>query len=115
MRRGRGSRIIWYGLPTNADLRAENIALRLRRACTSMWSIKGRGKPIESPLVGRINVSNILAAVGAGLSYGMDLATIARGHRRCAAPSRPLRTRRRRASRFWWWSTTRTPTTRCAT
>jgi UDP-N-acetylmuramoyl-L-alanyl-D-glutamate--2,6-diaminopimelate ligase len=34
-------------------------------------------------LVGRINVSNILAAMGVGLSYGMDLATVAEGIRMC--------------------------------
>ena len=36
--------------------------------------MKARGRPIESPLVGRINVLNILAAAGAGISYGIDLA-----------------------------------------
>ena len=34
-------------------------------------------------MVGRINVLNILAAAGAGLSYGMDLAAIARGIASC--------------------------------
>ena len=32
---------------------------------------------MESPLLGRVNVSNILAALGAGLSYGLDLETMA--------------------------------------
>ena len=35
--------------------------------------------PVESPLIGRINVYNILAACGVGLSYGIDAETIARG------------------------------------
>ena len=34
---------------------------------------------IESPLIGRINVYNILAACGAGLSYGLAPEVIARG------------------------------------
>jgi UDP-N-acetylmuramoyl-L-alanyl-D-glutamate--2,6-diaminopimelate ligase len=34
---------------------------------------------VESPLIGKINVYNILAACGAGLSYGLDAETIARG------------------------------------
>jgi UDP-N-acetylmuramoyl-L-alanyl-D-glutamate--2,6-diaminopimelate ligase len=34
---------------------------------------------VESPLIGKINVYNILAACGAGLSYGIPEADIARG------------------------------------
>ena len=34
---------------------------------------------VESPLIGKINVYNILAACGAGLSYGIAPETIARG------------------------------------
>jgi UDP-N-acetylmuramoyl-L-alanyl-D-glutamate--2,6-diaminopimelate ligase len=34
---------------------------------------------VESPLIGKINVYNILAACGAGLSYGMPPETVARG------------------------------------
>jgi UDP-N-acetylmuramoyl-L-alanyl-D-glutamate--2,6-diaminopimelate ligase len=40
---------------------------------------------VESPLVGAINVSNILAAAGAGLSYGLSLGAIAEGIARCRA------------------------------
>ena len=36
-------------------------------------------------MVGRINVLNILAAAGAGLSYGLDLKVIARGIAACRA------------------------------
>jgi UDP-N-acetylmuramoyl-L-alanyl-D-glutamate--2,6-diaminopimelate ligase len=42
---------------------------------------QGQRQAIESALVGRINVSNILAAMGVGLSYDMDLAAIAEGIR----------------------------------
>ena len=76
------AQVIWYGMAETADLRAENI-----------WSgldglhfdavYQGQRQAIESALVGRINVSNILAAMGVGLSYGMDLATIAEGIRLC--------------------------------
>ena len=34
---------------------------------------------VESPLLGKINVYNILAACGTGLSYGIAPATVARG------------------------------------
>ncbi len=40
---------------------------------------------IESWLTGRFNVLNILAAAGVGISYGIDLATIARGIAACRA------------------------------
>jgi UDP-N-acetylmuramoyl-L-alanyl-D-glutamate--2,6-diaminopimelate ligase len=35
--------------------------------------------PVESQLIGRINVYNILAAVGAGLAFGLEPETIAKG------------------------------------
>ena len=40
---------------------------------------------MESPLIGKINVYNILAACGAGLSYGIPPETIARGIARLPA------------------------------
>jgi UDP-N-acetylmuramoyl-L-alanyl-D-glutamate--2,6-diaminopimelate ligase len=76
--------VIWYGIAENADLRAENIrsgfdGLRFDAV------YQGKRQAIESSLVGRINVSNILAATGVGLSYGMDLVRIAEGIRMCPA------------------------------
>jgi UDP-N-acetylmuramoyl-L-alanyl-D-glutamate--2,6-diaminopimelate ligase len=74
--------VIRYGMAEGADLRAENI----RSGFDGLHFdavYRGRRQGIESALVGRINVSNILAAMGVGLSYGMDLATIAEGIRRC--------------------------------
>jgi UDP-N-acetylmuramoyl-L-alanyl-D-glutamate--2,6-diaminopimelate ligase len=81
---GGAVRVIWYGMSEGADLRAENIhsgfdGLRFDAV------YQGQRKAIESPLVGRINVFNILAAVGVGISYGMDLAAIAEGVRTCPA------------------------------
>ena len=78
------ARLIWYGIAENADLRAENIrsgfdGLRFDAV------YQGKRQAIESSLVGRINVSNILAAAGVGLSYGMDLVKIAEGIRMCPA------------------------------
>jgi UDP-N-acetylmuramoyl-L-alanyl-D-glutamate--2,6-diaminopimelate ligase len=76
------ARVMWYGISEDADLRAENIrsgfdGLRFDAV------YQGQRQAIESALVGRINVSNILAAAGVGLSYGLDLATIAEGIRMC--------------------------------
>jgi UDP-N-acetylmuramoyl-L-alanyl-D-glutamate--2,6-diaminopimelate ligase len=78
------ARVIWYGISETAGLRAENIrssfdGLRFDAV------YQGQRQAVESSLVGRINVSNILAAVGVGLSYGMDLKTIAEGIRMCPA------------------------------
>ena len=41
------------------------------RACGSTCSTASTRFPVESPLIGKINVYNILAACGAGLSYGL--------------------------------------------
>ena len=76
------AQVIWYGIAEKAGLRAENIrsgfsGLRFDAV------YQGQRQAIESALVGRINVSNILAGMGVGLSYGMDLAAIAEGIRTC--------------------------------
>ena len=77
-----GAQTITYGISTDADLRAENIRSGFDGLHFDVV-YQGQRQAIESPLVGRINVSNILAAVGVGLSYGMDLAAIAEGIRTC--------------------------------
>ena len=77
-----GSRTIWYGVTGDAALRAENIVSGfsgLRFEVT--WD--GRRASVESPLLGRVNVSNILAAIGAGLTYGLDLEMTARAVAAC--------------------------------
>jgi len=70
------SRTIRYGLTDKADLRAENIVFGFTGLSFEViWN--GRRAKVESPLLGRVNVSNILAALGAGLSYGLDLEAMA--------------------------------------
>ena len=76
------TRVIWYGFAPDADLRAENVDTGFGGLHFDLL-YQGRRQAIESPLVGRINVSNILAAAGAGLSYGLNLAGIAQGIRAC--------------------------------
>lgn len=74
------TQVIWYGLGQDAQLRARHIS-------SSVQGLKfdvQRGKlrfSVESPLIGKINVYNILAACGAGLSFGLAPETIARGIR----------------------------------
>ncbi len=73
---------VLYGLGKEASLRAENIESSFDGLRFDLgW--EGARQRIESALVGRINVLNILAAAGAGLSYGLDLDTIARGIAAC--------------------------------
>jgi len=83
-----GSRVLWYGLSEDAGLknglRAENIRSGFDGLHFDLI-YEGARQPVESVLIGRMNVLNILAAAGAALSYGLDLAAIARGVRACPA------------------------------
>ena len=63
-------RVLWYGFAEGAQVRAEEIVndfdgLRFELV------YEGSRQAIESKLTGKINVSNILAAAGVGLSYGL--------------------------------------------
>jgi UDP-N-acetylmuramoyl-L-alanyl-D-glutamate--2,6-diaminopimelate ligase len=78
------SRVLWYGLSGESQLRAENIRASFDGLRFDL-SYEGARQPIESALSGRFNVLNILAASGAALSYGIDPATIARGVAACRA------------------------------
>jgi UDP-N-acetylmuramoyl-L-alanyl-D-glutamate--2,6-diaminopimelate ligase len=77
-------RVIRFGTSSSADLRAENIRSTFEGLRFHLV-YEGKRQAIESPMVGSINVSNILAAAGAALSYGIDLETIARGIAACRA------------------------------
>jgi UDP-N-acetylmuramoyl-L-alanyl-D-glutamate--2,6-diaminopimelate ligase len=78
------SRVIWYGLGERAELRAEGLRLGFSGLDFELvW--QGRRQAIHSPLAGRFNAMNILAAAGAGLSYDLDLEAIAQGVAACTA------------------------------
>jgi len=70
--------IYWYGLGPDSNLRARHIASSFQGLHFDVQFGKVRFA-VESPLLGKINVYNILAACGAGLSYGIEPATVARG------------------------------------
>ena len=72
------TRALWYGLGSNADLRARHISSGFQGLRFDVQFGKTRF-PVESPLIGKINVYNILAACGTGLSYGIPPETISRG------------------------------------
>ncbi|MGA2120261.1 MAG: UDP-N-acetylmuramoyl-L-alanyl-D-glutamate--2,6-diaminopimelate ligase [Bryobacteraceae bacterium] len=70
---------VWrYGLGPESSLRARHISSGIDGLRFDVQMGKKRF-PVASPLIGKINVYNILAACGAGLSYGLDGETIARG------------------------------------
>ena len=70
--------VLWYGLGPEAALRPRHIASGFGGLRFDLASGKQRF-PIESPLIGKINVYNILAACATGLSYGLSPEAIARG------------------------------------
>ena len=74
----RHTRVFWYGLGQDSDLRARHIASGFQGLRFDVQFGKQRFA-VESPLLGKINVYNILAACGAGLSYGIAPETVARG------------------------------------
>jgi UDP-N-acetylmuramoyl-L-alanyl-D-glutamate--2,6-diaminopimelate ligase len=69
---------LWYGLGPECNLRARHISSGSQGLRFEVQNGKSRFV-VESPLIGKINVYNILAACGAGLSYGIPEADIARG------------------------------------
>jgi UDP-N-acetylmuramoyl-L-alanyl-D-glutamate--2,6-diaminopimelate ligase len=70
--------VLTYGVQSDAAIRAADI--RMSGEGTYFVAQTPQGSiPISLPLIGRYNVSNALAAVGAGLALGLDLHTIERG------------------------------------
>jgi UDP-N-acetylmuramoyl-L-alanyl-D-glutamate--2,6-diaminopimelate ligase len=70
--------VLWYGLGPEAALRPRHIASGFGGVRFDLAFGKQRFV-IESPLIGKINVYNILAACAAGISYGFSPVAIARG------------------------------------
>jgi len=81
---GAETKLLWYGLGKDATVRARHISSGFDGL---RFEVQAEGKhfPVQSPLIGRINVYNILAACGVGLSYGLPPDTIARGIANCRA------------------------------
>ncbi len=74
--------VIRYGFETSADLRASGLEMSFEGL---KFTVEYHGQKVElrSPLVGKINAYNILAACGTALSYGFGWAVIARGIADC--------------------------------
>lgn len=69
-----------FGLDGDADVRAREIA-ELPGGCRFRVDAGAASAQFETSLIGRHNVANCLAAVGAGLHFGLSLAQIADGIR----------------------------------
>jgi len=63
-------------------LRARHISYSLR-GLSFDTDYEGRRIDVQSPLAGRINVYNILAAIGAGVSLGLEAEVIEKGIAQC--------------------------------
>jgi UDP-N-acetylmuramoyl-L-alanyl-D-glutamate--2,6-diaminopimelate ligase len=72
----------WYGLGQDANVRARHINSSFKGLKFDIQA--GRQRiDVNSPLLGKINVYNILAAVGAAMSYGLDAVAIEHGITQC--------------------------------
>ncbi len=68
---GPGVKILTYGESKDADIRAENISLNFKNTTFRLvWP--GGALDIDSPLIGRYNVSNLLAAIATAIGLGRD-------------------------------------------
>ena len=76
--------VYWYGLGPDATVRARHVSSNFNGLRFEVQHRKVRFT-VESPLIGRINVYNILAACAAGLSYGIAPDVISRGIAACRA------------------------------
>jgi UDP-N-acetylmuramoyl-L-alanyl-D-glutamate--2,6-diaminopimelate ligase len=73
------ARVLTYGMTAEADIHpARTVGHGITGLSFSVRTPNG-GIAVESPLVGKHNVSNILAAIGTALSLGFDREVIARG------------------------------------
>ncbi|MGB7848439.1 MAG: UDP-N-acetylmuramoyl-L-alanyl-D-glutamate--2,6-diaminopimelate ligase [Candidatus Acidiferrum sp.] len=77
---GVGAKTLTYGLQNGTDLRAKKFALSFNGLNFTAQTPNG-AIHVESALVGRINVYNILAAIGAGIGLGLSNEVIETGIR----------------------------------
>jgi len=73
---------LWYGLGAEATVKATDISSTTQGLQFTVEYGTTRF-PVASPLMGRINVYNILAACAAGFSFGLDPQAIAKGIADC--------------------------------
>lgn len=67
-----GSRLVTFGENPKADIRAEQVELKFRGTSFRLAWPGARSAAVDSPLVGRYNVSNFLAAAATAWALGRD-------------------------------------------
>ncbi len=72
------ARILWFAVDDEADLSAEIHSIDDSGTAFTL-RYQGQSIRIKTPLLGRFNVANHLAAAGLCLAAGLDLKTVARG------------------------------------
>jgi UDP-N-acetylmuramoyl-L-alanyl-D-glutamate--2,6-diaminopimelate ligase len=83
----KGSKIT-FGMDRSLDVHPEKFDADLSGIRATL-SVLGKKIEIESPLIGEINLLNILGAAGLSAALGIDMAAVAVGVRRCpGAPGR---------------------------
>lgn len=70
------ARVLSYAIDREADIRAKEILLTPDGMQFTVHAGQEKAR-FSLPLIGRFNIYNCLAAIGAGLAYGFSLATIA--------------------------------------
>ena len=75
--RGYKGKVVMFGFKSSADVRAEN--MQSLGASGAQFDLVSRGvrQPVESPLLGRHNVYNVLAAAAVALEHGITPSEIA--------------------------------------
>jgi UDP-N-acetylmuramoyl-L-alanyl-D-glutamate--2,6-diaminopimelate ligase len=72
------ARICWYAVDETADLSAHVESMTVE-GTEFILEHRGRKERVKTPLLGRYNVANHLAAAGLCLGAGLDLSTVAAG------------------------------------
>ena len=70
--------VLSYGLNGDVDIKAEDVKADMNGLSARLITPEGSTR-IISPLIGEVNIYNILAAAGAALASGIDLEKIAEG------------------------------------
>ena len=78
----RSGNVLYYGFSPKAQIRATKVESSFQRLTFDI-AYGGCSYPIETSLVGKFNVYNILAAWSAGVSYNLDPDTLTRGIQAC--------------------------------
>ncbi len=84
-----GQKVITFSQNSNADLTATNLEVSLIKGTSFILKTPGGEREINSPLVGKPHVYNMLSATAAALELGYDLDSIQKALKTCVgAPGR---------------------------